>query len=231
MRLNYKAVFGTMILLRIWGVGDEARQLGYTQRKHKVRACSCGPFLERCNDLEIRIECGSGGDEVSYLRAATTQSCENLFGALVREASGNLTFSNCQATLRYMLTTQALCHSLELSAVAPDRIRKAGAYMEEWTPPFGKTENEMVLSIGQGLLCAFQIFGFAMPEVWQTWPEELGDLGNPPFAGIEDFLDWLPQPRTGGYVELISSEQMSMRHGRESGPVAAAIEARQFDNA
>jgi hypothetical protein len=59
--------------------------------------------------------------DVSYLGACTTQCCENLFGALARDASGDLRFENCQSALRRMLTTQALCHALNLSAVAPDR--------------------------------------------------------------------------------------------------------------
>jgi hypothetical protein len=58
------------------------------------------------------------------------------------------------------------------------------------------------LNIGQGLRCAFQILGFAMPEVWQTVPKELDELGNPPFASVEDFLASLPQPRNGAHREL-----------------------------
>jgi hypothetical protein len=118
MRVNYKTVlFGMMILLRIWGVGDEARQLGYVQRKHKDRAVlfwsdsmiskfASNAVAEATFINEVAKAAASG--EVSYLGAATTQCCENLFGALVRAASGNLTFSNCQATLRRMLTTQAM---------------------------------------------------------------------------------------------------------------------------
>ena len=130
-----------------------------------------------------------------------------------------------------MLTTQALCHSLKLSAVAPDRVRKAGAHMAVWEQEWGATERDLVLTIGQGLRYAFQIFSFASPEVLQTWPDWLGPLGQALFTCVADFLAWLPQPRNGAHPELISSEQMSMRHGRGFGPVAAAIGARQLDKA
>ena len=82
-----------------------------------------------------------------------------------------------------------------------------------------------------GLVIRVQIFSFASPEVLHTWPDWLGPLGEAPFASVDDFLAWLPQPRDGAHPELISSEQMSMRHGRGFGPVAAAIGARQLDKA
>jgi hypothetical protein len=240
-RLNWqKVLFCMMLLNQIW------KQTLANEYSEKCKKGPKGPvaahfFTNECTykmitgafSEAVLVADGKGVQESglcreTYAGAATSQSCEHLFGGMDQAAHGHLTAENLQKIRRDNLVTRSLVHEMGCSAVQSTRVRKSGAIIREGEAG----QIEQVLTLRRGFEAALCIYQLAFPEVGlrEFWPPALGPhSGAVYFQDVEALLRWLPQPRGESKLrELVSTEQMGMVSFRAKRPVRSSREWEQL---